>query len=81
MRMLPKGSGQLSCEIGMLAFWVSCLGNFWNMFIKHFPKMKVGFYGTMIGRNEQGMHFTYKKKCPDPLETLKPLGDFKNISK
>ena len=77
MRTLPKGSGRLSCEIGVLA----CRVPAFVFFLENYPhnnskNMKIDVYGTMIGRNEQRMLVLDKKMCPDPLEALKPSGDF-----
>ena len=55
MQTLPKAP--LFCEFGMLAFW---LPTFWEILGKCpnvIPKnMKINFYRTRIGRNEQRMH-------------------------
>ena len=72
MRTLPKASERLSCEIGMLAFW---LPTFWKT-LESVPKiiptnMDFFFAGPGLAKISNGCIVLDKKMCPDPLEALK----------
>ena len=66
MRTLPKATERLSCEIGMLAFWLpilwkileACTNNNSNKYGNVFLR------GQGVGRNEQRMLLTYLSEDP-----------------
>ena len=82
MRTLPKGSGQLSCEIGMLAVW---LPNFWEIMESvptTIPKIKENdFTAPGLAEMSNGCIVLDKKMSPDTLEALDPSGVFKTLKK
>ena len=77
MRTLPKASERLSCEIGMLAFWLPKL----LAILESSPKKKsqkydyLFFTGPGLAEMSNGCSVLNKKMCPDPLEALKPSRD------
>ena len=73
MRTLPKAPERLSCEIGMLAFWLPTFWKFLEMSYTYLENMEIIFFtGPGFAEMSNGCIVLDKKVCPDPLEALKP---------